>query len=71
MGIFDTYADVQLKAGEPWQNQYNIGDAVAIPDGVYIGTGIVVIIDGKLAATFETACNNWGHPIDFAELESL
>jgi hypothetical protein len=36
MGVFDTYGETQLKAGEPWQNVYKPGDPVLIPDGVYI-----------------------------------
>jgi hypothetical protein len=36
MGVFDTYGDTQLKAGEPWQNHYKPGDKVPISDGIYI-----------------------------------
>jgi len=64
MGIFDTYGQSQLKAGDPWQHQWNIGDKVNIPDGIYPGSpDFIVIKDGKLLAEVETLYDYYGeHP---------
>jgi len=70
MGLFNTYGTAQLKAGELDLLQFEVGDAVSIPDGVYLGTEVIVIIDGKLAGTFDTVNDNWGHPISYEELDN-
>lgn len=54
MGTFDTYKygnlEVQLKVGPCILSNYEIGDSVEIPDGIYHGNGdgIVIILFGKL-----------------------
>ena len=51
MGIFDTYGNSQLKAGKPWQNEFNVGDKVELPDGIYCGTdSFIVVKDGVFIA---------------------
>lgn len=58
MGVFDTYGSTQIKAGEPWQNQYEPGDKVNIPDGVYLdfdepGSKAVVVRMGIFIGEFD------------------
>jgi len=54
MGLFDTYAGVQLKIGDVCLRSFRVGHAVPIPDGIYLAReGIVVIKEGKLLASFE------------------
>jgi len=64
MGLFDTYGGTQLKAGDPWGRQYEIGDDVLIPDGVYVDFDdiyqkAVVIEGGKFVAELDVF-NHWG-----------
>lgn len=63
MGVYDSYGKLgtQLKVGPRCLIQYEIGDEVEIPDGVYVGySGAVVIIDGRFAAEFEAITSKWG-----------
>ncbi len=54
MGLFDTYGESQLKAGAPYQNHWEVGDSVTIPDGVYPGCpNFIVIKDGRFIAELE------------------
>lgn len=54
MGVFDTYGNRQMKMGDPWCRQFNVGDSVkesAVDDGVYLDTSetgntAIVIKDG-------------------------
>jgi len=51
MGLFDTYGESQIKAGDPWQHNYKLGDKVTIPDGIYLGSpNFIVIKDGVFIA---------------------
>lgn len=63
--MFDTYDDIQMKAGYPDLRVYTIGDEVSIPDGVYIddsdySCGAVVIKDGKLLWTTDDIWDHFG-----------
>lgn len=61
MGIYDEYNGIQTKAGEPMMKDVAIGDAVSIPDGVYVGwDGLIVVLNGRLAATFPTLMDYHG-----------
>ena len=61
MGVYDTYGNVQIKVGEVAVREYEIGDTVDIPDGVYIAPdGVVVIINSIFVATFQTLNSKWG-----------
>lgn len=61
MGIYDTYGDIQIKVGEVCMRQFDIGDEVDIPDGVYIAPdGIIVIVSGEFVAEFKHAISKWG-----------
>lgn len=60
MGIFDTYGDIQMKMGEPWQRQFKVGDSVKeseVDDGVYLSDPsdgkAIVIIDGMFMGSFD------------------
>ncbi len=65
MGVYDTYANVQLKIGPCELKHYNIGDAVPILDGIYVGyEGIVVIKNCIFVAVFKELGTKWGTTID-------
>ncbi len=71
MGMYDTYGPdgFQLKVGPCLMVDYQIGDSVPIEDGVYIALeGVVVVIDGKLAATFNKATTKWGEELNISEI---
>jgi len=64
MGTYDEYKGTQLKVGPCCLTQYNIGDNVEIPDGVYAGhEGLVVIIKGIFVAEFEHITTKWGDTV--------
>lgn len=66
MGIYDIYGKegAQLKVGPCVQHCYNVGDNVPLPDGVYLAwEGVVVVVEGKLAATFDHLWDKWGRII--------
>lgn len=64
MGVFDSYLDVQLKLGDPVARQYELGDKVHIPDGIYMGwEGIVVVHNGKFIARHRALTTKWGNKI--------
>lgn len=61
MGVYDIYGDIQLKVGGSCLREYDIGDTVEIPDGVYLAPdGIVVIVNGIFVATFDYLKDKWG-----------
>ena len=67
MGVYNYYEGVQLKV-EDQENlilkEYFIGDAVPLPDGIYIGhEGVVVVLNGKLIAYFKEMVSKWGNII--------
>lgn len=65
MGMYDEYAGVQIKVGDACMEQYEIGDNVSIPDGIYCGyEGLIVILNGKLIAKFAYMFTKWGDIID-------
>lgn len=69
MGIFDTYGDRQMKMGEPWQRQFNVGDSVKeshVDDGVYIDEEdykAIVIHNGIFIGEFN-CFDYWGNELD-------
>jgi len=68
MGVYDDYGDgnlwVQLKVGPCELHEYRVGDAVDIADGVYLDhAGVVVVLEGRLAAVFSHLCSKWGDVI--------
>jgi hypothetical protein len=66
MGLFDTYAGCQLKVGDVELNDFEVGDTVKIPDGIYIALeGIIVIKNGILVCgPDEKIFDKWGDEID-------
>ena len=61
MGVYDTYAGIQLKVGPMDLGNYTKGDTVPIPDGVYVADeGIVVVLNSILAGTFANLISKWG-----------
>mgnify|MGYP001613846378 CR=1 FL=1 len=64
MGLFDDYAGVQLKVGNDAMKEYDeyaVGDAVPIADGIYVGwEGFVVVHAGKILCVAETITTKWG-----------
>lgn len=44
MGMFDTYGESQLKAGECKLHDYKVGDKVPIKDGIYPGSSNFVVV---------------------------
>lgn len=67
MGLFNTYGTTQLKVSDDLRcAEYAIGDAVDIPDGVYVGWGdkenggVVVIHKGKLVVEFGYITTTYG-----------
>mgnify|MGYP005819318515 CR=1 FL=1 len=75
MGLFDTYGDRQMKMGEPWQRQFNVGDSVKdshVDDGVYLDTSepenrAIVIKDGIFIGEF-SVFDYWGNKVTWKEL---
>jgi hypothetical protein len=62
MGVYDTYGDIQIKAGECVLAEYEIGDETELHDGVYVAhDGIVVIVAGKFVAQFSHLIDKWGN----------
>ena len=69
MGVYDEYGEVQLKVGPCCLAQYEIGDEVEIPNGVYAGhEGLVVVVDGAFIAKFECLMTKWGDMIDMSSI---
>ena len=69
MGVYDTYVGIQLKVGEGSLREYGLGDEVDIPDSVYIAPdGIIVIIEGKLAAKFDYGISKWGDQLTITDM---
>jgi hypothetical protein len=65
MGIYDCYGNAQLKLGDVEMRDFQVGDEVPIPDGVYVDYGAVVVIkDGKFLAEFENLTTKWGDTVD-------
>jgi len=72
MSAYNIYGKrkIELKIGDLKMHQFNQGDKVDIPDGVYIGSGVVVIHKRKFVAEFDRLVDKWGDPIDVSELLS-
>ena len=72
MSAYNIYGKrkIELKIGDLKMHQFNQGDKVDIPDGVYIGSGVVIIHKGKFVAEFDHLVDKWGDPIDVSELLS-
>lgn len=66
MGMFDTYAGVQLKVGPRILRNWKVGDKVEeTEDGVYFGhEGCVVIKDSILIGKYDKIHNKWGKSMD-------
>lgn len=64
MGLYDTYAGVQIKIGDVDMRDFEIGDTnVSLSDGIYFGyEGAIVIYKNELIAQFtnEQFFNKWG-----------
>ena len=72
MGMYDYFGDVQLKVGDCCMNNYKIGDAVPIADGVYVGyEGVVVIQTGLFIAFHPKLKDKWGNEIDMENTMKL
>ena len=64
MGVFDSYGNAQLKIGDVCCQNFDIGDKVPLPDGVYLDHEcIIVILHGKFIAEFEHLTDKWGRAI--------
>jgi hypothetical protein len=71
VGTYDTYEDIQIKAGSVYDDMrhFKIGDHVPIADGIYIGYGgAIVIMNGIFLDIVETVYDKYGAPIDLTEL---
>ena len=71
MGIYDEYGElgIQLKVGLCCLAQYDVGDEVEIPDGVYAGHGgLVVIVGGIFVAEFEYLNTKWGDVVSMSSI---
>ena len=69
MGIYNIYNGIQLKIGIVEMKDYNIGDRVSIPDGIYVGyEGAIVIKDGILLETYDRLIDKWGNEIKCDEI---
>lgn len=71
MGVYDMYGPqyIQLKVGPRLMQHYDVGDETFIPDGVYIAyEGIVVIICGRVAQTFDHALDKWGGLVNLEQV---
>lgn len=64
MGVYDIYAGVQLKCGPCELGDYEIGERVPIPDGIYLGVGgFVVVHDEKLLAVYDHMVTSWSDEV--------
>jgi hypothetical protein len=66
MGVYNTYAGVQLKVESDCDlREYQIGDKVTLLDGIYVGNeGFAVIISGVLVSIFPMITTKWGDLLD-------
>lgn len=61
MGVYNTYAGVQLKNGSSTLEEFKIGDVVDLPDGIYVGQeGFVIVGSAILMGKFKTITTKWG-----------
>ena len=62
MGMFDYYGDAQLKVGDDLAcRDFQVGDEVPIPDGVYLDWEYVVVVhDGRLVRVDSHLFTKWG-----------
>lgn len=61
MGMYDSYERVQLKIGPRELNDYKLGEAVPLPDGIYAGLeGFIVVYDMHLLAVHYNIYTKWG-----------
>lgn len=64
MGMFDDYGTTQLKVGPCVMASYQVGDAVEIRDGLYLGwDGFVLIQDGKMAGEWAQVTDTHGNTL--------
>lgn len=63
--MYNEYAGVQLKVADELKlKEFDLGDPVDIPDGIYVGHGgFVVIQTGLLIARFDTIKTSWGDEV--------
>lgn len=61
MGMYNTYAGVQLKVSEQLNlTEYDLGDTVDIEDGIYAGHGGFIVVIGKiLVGRFDKITTTW------------
>lgn len=73
MGVYNTYGDVQLKVSDNLDlTEFEVGDPVDIPDGLYVGYGgFVLIQEGKLASVFESVTSSWGGKVYADDIATL
>lgn len=64
-----TYGTVTLKVGPCDSRVFQIGDAVPIQDGVYVGwEGLVIVKDGKLTAEYPGVVSKFGDTMKACDL---
>jgi len=72
MGLYNTYNGYQSKAGTSSMEVYSLGDEVDLADGLYLASGAwLVIHEGRLLATYETATDKWGGEITLYDLAGI
>jgi len=63
--MYNTYMGCQMNIGNCSGKEYQEGDAVDVPDGVYICTeGIVVIKNNRTLAKFNCLRTKWGDVLE-------
>lgn len=69
MGTYDTYGQSQLKVGPCTLDHYELGAKVPIPDGIYLGHPMaVVIVGGRFVAEFPRLVDKWGGLVSYDEV---
>jgi len=73
MGVYDIYAGIQIKAGNPCCNTYKIGDKTDLKNGIYFGyEGFIVIDKGIFIAKYKhNIFDKYGRRVDPSTITHL
>lgn len=85
MGIYNTIyftnkagekIQIQSKNGDPAMYDYEIGNLIHIPDGIYFTQdGSFVVYDGRVVAAFDCdeqhLFDKWDRPLEYPDVQSV
>lgn len=67
---------IQSKNGDPYMNNYAIGNLIEIEDGIYFTQdGSFVVYEGRVVAAFDVEeqhlYDKWDRPLEYPDLQSV